>query len=304
MQIIEECARNSIIRGSSPLQVSKNKTMNIFKTIIRGAASQFGREFGRAGANKVLKGSNHYAVKNINDKNIKTTKKDIKNYDIVKLKGKLEKLSFSSVDKTNINKMISITEELIKVYINIPENAVELDLIDYYKEVDELYVNKYNLFELGIDENKNIKLLEYLKVKLEETKVVVTLANKKLNILIEMNNFKYSEDNNDNWVSKSDFKNTIELLVIMILLYIVSIFFIGISLLSTISFYIVSVIIFLLNLKISYEQYNKKNATFLYNNSLKKRVKISTPYVIVNSIILILNLLALLGIIITLNPSL
>ena len=37
--------------------------MSIIRNIVRGASTQFGREFGRAGANAVLKGSNHYTLK-------------------------------------------------------------------------------------------------------------------------------------------------------------------------------------------------------------------------------------------------
>ena len=37
--------------------------MSVFKQVIGGAASQFGREFGRAGANTILKGANHYTVR-------------------------------------------------------------------------------------------------------------------------------------------------------------------------------------------------------------------------------------------------
>lgn len=36
--------------------------MNILNDVVSGAARQFGREFGRAGANSILKGSNYYAV--------------------------------------------------------------------------------------------------------------------------------------------------------------------------------------------------------------------------------------------------
>jgi len=43
--------------------------MNILKSMVNGASSQFGREFGRAAANKILKGSNYYAVKNGNNSN-------------------------------------------------------------------------------------------------------------------------------------------------------------------------------------------------------------------------------------------
>ena len=41
--------------------------MNFLNEVVRGAAQQFGREFGRAGANAVLKGKNYYAIKNISD---------------------------------------------------------------------------------------------------------------------------------------------------------------------------------------------------------------------------------------------
>ena len=37
--------------------------MNILNDVVSGAARQFGREFGRAGANSILKDANHYAVK-------------------------------------------------------------------------------------------------------------------------------------------------------------------------------------------------------------------------------------------------
>ena len=36
--------------------------MNVLNEVVRGAASQFGREFGRAGANAVLKGGNYYTI--------------------------------------------------------------------------------------------------------------------------------------------------------------------------------------------------------------------------------------------------
>lgn len=41
--------------------------MNILNDIIRGASSQFGREFGRAGANVILKGKNYYSVNSNGD---------------------------------------------------------------------------------------------------------------------------------------------------------------------------------------------------------------------------------------------
>ena len=41
--------------------------MNIIEDIISGAYSQFGREFGRAGANTILKGSNYYTVQGKSD---------------------------------------------------------------------------------------------------------------------------------------------------------------------------------------------------------------------------------------------
>ena len=36
--------------------------MNILNDVVSGAARQFGREFGRAGANSNLKGANYYAI--------------------------------------------------------------------------------------------------------------------------------------------------------------------------------------------------------------------------------------------------
>lgn len=41
---------------------NKFKKMNILNEVVKGASQQFGREFGRAGANAVLKGKNYYTV--------------------------------------------------------------------------------------------------------------------------------------------------------------------------------------------------------------------------------------------------
>ena len=41
--------------------------MNILNDIVSGASRQFGREFGRAGANVILKGSNSYTIRGISD---------------------------------------------------------------------------------------------------------------------------------------------------------------------------------------------------------------------------------------------
>jgi|TARA_B110000879_G_C11023280_1_gene451801 hypothetical protein len=41
--------------------------MNILNDIVSGASRQFGREFGRAGANVILKGANSYTVRGISD---------------------------------------------------------------------------------------------------------------------------------------------------------------------------------------------------------------------------------------------
>ena len=41
--------------------------MNILNEIVKGASQQYGREFGRAGANALLKGKNYYSVKSVSD---------------------------------------------------------------------------------------------------------------------------------------------------------------------------------------------------------------------------------------------
>lgn len=41
--------------------------MNILNEVVKGASRQFGREFGRAGANAILKGKNYYTVRNDSD---------------------------------------------------------------------------------------------------------------------------------------------------------------------------------------------------------------------------------------------
>ena len=41
--------------------------MNILNEVAKGASRQFGREFGRAGANAILKRKNYYIVRNDSD---------------------------------------------------------------------------------------------------------------------------------------------------------------------------------------------------------------------------------------------
>ena len=41
--------------------------MNILNEVVKEASRQFGREFGRAGANAILKRKNYYTVRNDSD---------------------------------------------------------------------------------------------------------------------------------------------------------------------------------------------------------------------------------------------
>jgi hypothetical protein len=52
----------------------------LFKNIFNGATTQFGREFGRVGANIILKGTNSYQISDIkNDRILPSDNKLIRN---------------------------------------------------------------------------------------------------------------------------------------------------------------------------------------------------------------------------------
>ena len=123
---------------------------------MRGASTQFGREFGRAGANKILKGANSYNV-NINDYNGRINSTDS---DIVKTIKEIKKIKFVTTDKANISRLIDITNIIIPFIV-----FNELETLYNIKDVEtiiDIYNKKYEHGEVLISSNYNGKDLDLL----------------------------------------------------------------------------------------------------------------------------------------------
>ncbi|MFW6009369.1 MAG: hypothetical protein ACOCP8_08920, partial [archaeon] len=136
--------------------------------ILNGFLNQIGREYGRAFANKSLKGSNYYNIKqnggNINNDKFK------ENLDV-----KINNIKFGSTDKTNLNKLnelldfknviINSSFEEFLYISNILEEKLNygFSLIkDRNSETYKIIENKYN--NLKNDFNiKNINSIEEIK---------------------------------------------------------------------------------------------------------------------------------------------
>lgn len=144
----------------------------MLKKIVGGAASQFGREFGRAGANKVLKDSNHYTIKDKSNSN-----KQIKDVDTDQ---NLNKIKFIVSEKGNILRLIKILDLLKK---EIDSNTSINNKIDTIKICNV----KISIGESLINDKSQDTFKLYLKNKEEliseintYVKNIKTEANKKL----------------------------------------------------------------------------------------------------------------------------
>ena len=81
--------------------------MNILNEVVKGASRQFGREFGRAGANAILKGKNHYAVQGKEDYSGRINTSDSS---LVKAIKEVNKIKFVTTNKANVSRLIDLTD--------------------------------------------------------------------------------------------------------------------------------------------------------------------------------------------------
>ena len=110
--------------------------MKIIRDILWGAATQFGREFGRAGANQILKGKNHYVIKGQSDYSGRIKPSDS---DIVRAYKEINRIKFAQSNKANVSRLIDITDKVFttrnakaegKIFVNnnvlnaIKENTI------------------------------------------------------------------------------------------------------------------------------------------------------------------------------------
>ena len=181
--------------------------MSIINNIIRGASTQFGREFGRAGANKILKGANHYTVKSDYDGRVKSSDSDI----VRKIK-EIKKLNFAVNDKTNALKLIELNIGVLE-FIDFKGHETMVQI----KDVLAL-TNAYNVkSELGnslmSDDYKN-NVLDNSQEKVSQAYETLNEEIKKYEELQEIQETKDAEQKKKN----KKIKIIVGLIVISILI--------------------------------------------------------------------------------------
>ncbi len=136
--------------------------MNILNEVVKGASQQFGREFGRAGANAILKGKNYYAVKSVSDYSGRIKPSDSQ---IVRSIKEILKLKFVTTNKANISRLIDLTDIATGA---LSFNGVStLNEIQDIKNLIEQYNDKFEHGSVLVVDDFNDKSVEFLKEKRE-----------------------------------------------------------------------------------------------------------------------------------------
>lgn len=134
--------------------------MNVFNEVVRGAAQQFGREFGRAGANAVLKGKNYYAVKNVSDYSGRIKPSDS---DVVRAIKEINKIKFVTTNKANTSRLIDATDIALGI---IDFKGLEtLNQINDIKAFLDDYNDKFEHGSALVDDDFKDKSVDFLETK-------------------------------------------------------------------------------------------------------------------------------------------
>ena len=136
--------------------------MKIISDILWGAATQFGREFGRAGANQILKGSNHYVIKGQSDYSGRIKPSDS---DIVRAYKEINRIKFVQSNKANVSRLIEITDKVLP-FLDF-NNDQSLDIMTETKDLLDLYQNKVDHGNALIDDSFNEESAIFLEEKIK-----------------------------------------------------------------------------------------------------------------------------------------
>lgn len=137
--------------------------MNILNDVVSGAARQFGREFGRAGANSILKGANYYAIKGASDYSGRIKPSDS---EVIKSIKEINKVKFVSTNKGNVSKLIELTDLVIS-NLNFNGNQT-LNEINDITELINQYNDKFNHGSSLVDDDFKEKSVDYLEERRKE----------------------------------------------------------------------------------------------------------------------------------------
>lgn len=156
--------------------------MNILNDVVSGASRQFGREFGRAVANAILKGANSYTFKGISDYSGRIKPSDSS---IVKAIKEIQKIKFVSTNKANASRLIELTDLLLA---NLSFNGNEtLNQLTDLKELINQYNNKFDHGCSLIDDDYKDKSIDYLEDKRREFINLMDEFNKDTKLFINRN---------------------------------------------------------------------------------------------------------------------
>lgn len=165
--------------------------MSILNNIIRGASFQFGREFGRAGANIILKGKNSYRIET--DKKYESRINPSDSELVKRIKG-IKKIKFLTTDKSNLIKLLELQNDVLNSikFEGINSIYVSSDLNALLSE----YESKYN-FGLNIIEDKSNNLFkDILSNNLKiETKTKDYNSDLEKFVMLNYNNLKITKKN-------------------------------------------------------------------------------------------------------------
>jgi len=137
--------------------------MNILNDVVKGAVTQFGREFGRAGANTILKGANSYTIKSASDYTGRIKPSDTA---IVKTIKEMNKIKFATTNKANVSRLIELTDLTLR-FTKFEGNET-LNQLDDFKDLLEIYDNKFEHGSALLDDNYEDKSVDYLNTKRNE----------------------------------------------------------------------------------------------------------------------------------------
>ena len=133
--------------------------MGLLDTVINGAASQFGREFGRAGANIILNGKNSYSV---NDNRYEGRASQNDN-SIIKAIKELKKIEFVTQNKANVSRLIDLTNILND---NLKFSGEEsMSVLSDYSNLNKFYTDKYAHGKSLIESTYSDQSLDFLNEK-------------------------------------------------------------------------------------------------------------------------------------------
>lgn len=151
--------------------------MSLFKQVTRGAATQFGREFGRAGANAILKGANHYTVRTEDTKfegRIKPSDSSL-----VRVYKEIDKVSFVSTDKANVSRLIEITEKVLDTLVFRGRESI-YETSDMQR-ILSLYERKFDHGKILISDDFDDKSVDFLMDRRRELNEKFSEFNQQMN---------------------------------------------------------------------------------------------------------------------------